>query len=287
MSLKALRSLSMIAREGSFAAASEKLHVTQSAISVQIKSLEQQLGFELFDRTSRSPRLNPDGREVLERSEHILGLYERLGDGLGPDGDFSYGFTIGAIRSAQQVLAPVLAALMGEHPRLQIKVVRGLSLDLAKRVENGELDAALIAEPGEAHLLLCDWELYQQEPFYMVAPAGAQGNDEDLLNNNPFIRFDRNAWAGRAIDDELKRRELKPQEVMELDSLEPALDMVKYGLGVTVIPFSDKDAEHFRKKFYLVPFGAPQRVRRMGLYQKKSHPRRRVADKVASGLKKR
>ncbi len=288
MSIKALRALATIAREGSFAAASEKLHLTQSAISVQIKALEQQLGFEIFDRSSRSPRLNADGRTVLKRAEDILSQYERLGDGLGPDSDFSFEFSIGAIRTAQYMLAPVLAKLLAQHPRLQLKVSRGLSSALAERVEQGELDAALIADPRGSGSALCDWSLYQEQPFYVVAPAGiVASDDEELLTHYPFIRFDRQAWAGRIIDEELKQRGLEPREVMELDSLEPALQMVEFGLGITVIPCGREDYKQLCGQYLLMPFGSPQRVRRMGVYQKKQHPRRQVTELVIAGLRAR
>ena len=67
MSLRALRTLVAISRKGSFSAAAEALHLTQAAVSLQMKSLEEELDTELFDRSGRSPRLNANGRLALER----------------------------------------------------------------------------------------------------------------------------------------------------------------------------------------------------------------------------
>ncbi|WP_315983555.1 LysR family transcriptional regulator [Aliamphritea spongicola] len=73
MSLKTLRTLTAIAQQGSFAAAGEKLGLTQAAVSIQVRQLEDELGARLFDRIGRNQVLNPDGRKVLERAEKSSG----------------------------------------------------------------------------------------------------------------------------------------------------------------------------------------------------------------------
>src|SRR6185369_4807502 len=84
MSLRNLQILTAVARKGSFAAAAEHLGLTQSAVSLQIKNLEEELGVQLFERTGRSPRLNSNGRLVVERAVEILAIYDGIRDELAP-----------------------------------------------------------------------------------------------------------------------------------------------------------------------------------------------------------
>lgn len=86
MSIRNLRTLVAVFKQGSFAAAADQLCLTQSAISQQIRALEDELGIKLFDRSGRSPQLNTDGREACQRALAILQQYDTLGEGLGPAG---------------------------------------------------------------------------------------------------------------------------------------------------------------------------------------------------------
>ena len=75
MSLRALRTLQAIARHGSFARAGDAIGLTQSAISLQVKSLEEEFGVQLFDRSRRLPTFTEAGRIVLAKAEEVLALY--------------------------------------------------------------------------------------------------------------------------------------------------------------------------------------------------------------------
>ena len=275
MSIKALRTLHTIQQQGSFAAAGERLGLTQAAVSTQIRQLEEQLGTRLFDRIGRKQVLNPDGRKVLERAEQILSLYDQLADGLGPEGQFKGELLLGAVFSVQTgMLGPVLAGLRDTHPQLKIKVLRGMSIDLAERVESGELDAVLITEPQRVISQEYVWKTLEREPFYLVAhPEMTLGRDAEMLQRYPLIRLDPRAWAGGMIESELRRRQIVPDEVMELDSLQAALMMVEQKLGVTIMALGQQKAAYLRQRFSLVPFGDPVIYRNVGVYQRAVHSR--------------
>ncbi|GGK55770.1 LysR family transcriptional regulator [Amphritea balenae] len=278
MSLKTLKTLCAIAQQGSFAAAGDKLGLTQAAVSIQVRQLEEQLGTKLFDRIGRNQVLNHDGRKVLQRAEQIVALYAQLGDGLGDAGQFSGELLLGAVFSIQTgPLGPVLARLRDRYPQLKIKVLRGMSIDLAQRLESGELDAVLITEPQQRVPPEYEWSTLEKEPFYVVAHHEiAPQSDVELLSSQPFIRLDPRAWAGSMIDSELRRRNIIPDEVMELDSLQAALMMVEQKLGVTVMALGRDQAEYLQQRFCLVPFGEPVIHRNIGLYQRRNHSRKRL-----------
>jgi DNA-binding transcriptional LysR family regulator len=86
MSLRALRGLVAIGRHGGFARAAEALGLTQAAISLRVKQLEEDLRVTLFDRSARSPQLTEAGLTVLRRAEAILALYDNLATDLSEDG---------------------------------------------------------------------------------------------------------------------------------------------------------------------------------------------------------
>ena len=77
--IRELKTLVAVAREGTFAAAGDKIGLTQAAVSAQMKRLESELGFRLFERTGRSARLNARGRQTLTQAEELLRLYRNLG----------------------------------------------------------------------------------------------------------------------------------------------------------------------------------------------------------------
>src|SRR5690606_1192993 len=130
-----------------------------------------------------------------------------------------------------------LLRLKRAHPRVDARVINGVSADLTLRVERGELDAALVAEPATRLPAQLVWHRVSSEPLVLLtAAADHVGSLRAVLAQRPFIRINRLAWSGRLIDTVLKRFDLRVQDVMELDSLEAIRAMVARGFGVSVVP---------------------------------------------------
>lgn len=287
MSLRALRTLTVIARTGSFSSAAVELGLTQAAVSHQVKALEEELGAELFDRTGRGTKLNPSGRLILGRAEEILALYDGLKGELDPGGGVRGVLELGVIPTALTGPVPVvLARLKAEHEDFQVRIRSGISDHLAPRVESGELDAALISEPPYALPPYCGWRPYDEEPFYVVGPRSARAQDDRaLFEQLPYVRFDKTAWTGALIEGHLMARGIHPRDVMELDSLEAVLSLVEQGLGVAVAPFRASRVDRARQRFTLIPLGDPQLRRRVGLYERTRHPRRPLTELLLAALR--
>lgn len=280
MSIKALRALIAIEQQGSFAAAADKLGLTQAAISQQIKQLETQLKTPLFEKVGRTMLLNHDGRIVLSRAVGIVAAYDGLADGIGSHGQFVGELRVGAVFSVQiGPLGAVLAELREAFPELSIQVYHGMSDELMARVESNELDAVLITEPLSGCGVGCWWTTLDVEPFYVVAPTCWHEPDSlSLLQNHPYIRFNPRAFAGALIDQELERAGVTTNEVMQLDSLQSATTMVEQRLGITIMPLGAALYDKYKTQFRLVPFGEPQLTRRVGCYQKREHSRSQLVD---------
>jgi len=290
MSLRALRTLIAVAKFGSFARAAEAVCLTQSAVSLHIRSLEADFNASLFDRSRRVPVLTDAGHRAVERAREIVALYDGIGAELGESGELAGRLRLGVIQTAlAEPLPAALAALRAAHPRLRVLVHSGMSAELAVRVDAGDLDAAITTEPVKPHPAGLAGTVLYREGFWMVAPPGNAGRDVGtLLQAHPFIRFDRRAWSGRTIDAELRRMRLRVQTEMELDSRDAILGMVASGLGVGVVPLSRPRLAGLATPGGLtcLPFGAPQCTRNVVLLEREDRPAGRLAIALAEAVRK-
>ncbi|MFD2646156.1 LysR family transcriptional regulator [Pseudomonas japonica] len=287
MSLRALRTLVAIAQHGSFARAAEAVHLTQSAVSLHIRGLEEEFNAPLFDRSRRLPVLTEAGHLALERAREILALYDAIAVELGEDGELRGRLRVGAIHTALAGILPAaLAALAAEHPHLRVNVASGMSAELATRVEAGELDAAVTTAPVKPHPYGLVSTILYEEGFWVIAPRHlADVEPRLLLQEQPFIRFDRRAWAGRTIERELRRLRLRVRTTMELDSQEAIIQMVASGLGVSVVPSSARNLQRLGT-LACMPFGEPQRTRQVVLIEREDRPRGRLAAALAQAVRR-
>ncbi|GMQ74936.1 MAG: LysR family transcriptional regulator [Gammaproteobacteria bacterium] len=283
MRISHLKTFVTVADTGSFARAAERHGRTPSAISLQMKALEDSFGLELFDRTQRPPALNRYGHAILRRVRDIVALYEALQGNITSD-ELRGVLEIGAVPTMFTGILPrALAAYQSRYPRVQIRVVQALSAELVTRLAHGELDAALISEPPVLPQNL-SWRAFAREPLVVIAPEDAPGKrDRDLLERFPYIRFNRAAWVGQTIEEHLRKRRIFVHEVMELDRLEAIGSMVFHGLGVSVVPqhFVDDD---FPLPLRRVPFGDPPVFRNMGLCEPRKHPKQHTTQRFFDEL---
>ena len=235
--IKELKTLIAVAREGTFAAAGDRIGLTQAAVSAQMQRLEAQLGVELFDRKGRSAQLNRMGQQVLLQGQELVRLYGSLGNsatGSAPN----VPVTIGAIASVQRSFLPdALALFHRQFPQCRTRVIPGLSMDLVNQVDAGEVDlAAIIRPPFSLHSDL-RWTTLMREPYRLIVPADLQGEDwAELISSQPFIRYDRSSFGGRQVDRFLRQTHVSLREVCELDELDAIVKLVANGVGVALVP---------------------------------------------------
>ncbi|MBS7662795.1 LysR family transcriptional regulator [Pseudomonas lalucatii] len=235
--LRELKTFLMVARQGTFAAAGQHLGLTQSAVSAQMRVLEQHLGVRLFDRSGRAAVLNAAGRHALPLAEQILALYGQMAQPTAL-AEWQGELRVGAIATVQTGLLPeALPRFRAAAPRVELKLVPGVSLHLLSQVDAGELDLALLIRPP----FELPKELLQvglaREPFVLIAPLGVEGDEPlRLLAEQPFVRYDRASFGGRRVSQFLREQRLEVRETLELDELEAIVRMVECGLGVSLIP---------------------------------------------------
>ncbi|KFX70820.1 LysR family transcriptional regulator [Pseudomonas taeanensis MS-3] len=235
--LRELKTFVMVARHGTFAAAGQQVGLTQSAVSAQMRVLEQSLGVRLFDRSGRNAVLNAAGRHALPLAEQMLALYTQMALPTSA-AEWQGELRVGAIATLQTGLLPeALPRFRAAAPRVELKLVPGVSLNLLSQVDAGELDLALLIKPPfELPKELLQVSL-AREPFVLIAPLETDGDDPlRLLSEQPFVRYDRRSFGGRRVSQFLREQRLNVREALELDELEAIVRMVECGLGVALIP---------------------------------------------------
>lgn len=235
--LRELKTFITVARLGTFAAAGQQVGLTQSAVSAQMRVLEQHLGVRLFDRSGRAAVLNAAGRHALPLAEQMLALYTQMA--LPQAADQGQGeLRVGAIATLQTgLLAEALPRFRQLAPRVELKLVPGVSLQLFSQLDAGELDLALLIKPPFA----LPKELLEVplacEPFVLIAPLDVDGEDPlRLLAKQPFVRYDRASFGGRQVTRFLREQRLNVREALELDELEAIVRLVENGMGVALVP---------------------------------------------------
>jgi DNA-binding transcriptional LysR family regulator len=223
-----LKSFVAIAETGTFGQAAEAVNRTQSALSLQIKKLEEQLGCELFDRTHRRVVLTPQGEIFLGYAKRMIQLqweaFSRLRE---PDveGEIRFGTPEDF---ATHYLPGVLASFRQHHPRVQLNVACDLTLNLIDGFHRGEFDVILAKrDPQRVKGGTKVW----REPLVWAAADGYQPEERLslVLSPQPCI------YRARALAA-LDRAKRSWHISFTSPSLAGTLAAVKAGLGITVLP---------------------------------------------------
>jgi len=268
--LRELKTFLAVARHGTFAAAGLHIGLTQSAVSAQIRNLEQALGIRLFDRTGRQATLNPAGLRAVPMAQEMLAIFSRMGESEDVS-EFRGELKIGAVATAQTGLLPqALLRLRQQAPGLEPKLVPGVSLNLLSQVDAGEVDLAIMIKPPFDLPKELSATVIRREPFVLIVPLQIEGDDPlQLLADQPQVRYDRNSFGGRLVTRFLREQRIEVEVALELDELEAIVKMVESGLGVSLLPKAGLWLEH-PLKVRVIELGELTFYREMVLLQRYS-----------------
>lgn len=268
--LRELKTFLAVARHGTFAAAGLHIGLTQSAVSAQIRNLENALGIRLFDRTGRQATLNAAGQRALPMAQEMLAIFSRMAvdDAVS---EFRGELKIGAVATAQTGLLPqALLRLRQQAPGLEPKLVPGVSLNLLSQVDAGEVDLAIMIKPPFELPKELSAQVIRREPFVLIVPPQVEADDPlRLLAERPHVRYDRNSFGGRLVTRFLREQRIEVNVALELDELEAIVKMVESGLGVSLLPRAGLWLEH-PLKVRVVELGELTFYREMVLLQRYS-----------------
>lgn len=284
LTLRMLRTLQSVARTGSFAMAAEKTALTQAAVSLQMRGLEESLGRQLFDRRARQVAFTREGRDVCEKVERILELIDELPvDAHDP----MHGpVIIGAVVSVIGALSLAVAGLKTQHPSLEVRLTSARSNELADMVQEGEVDIAVVVASPDAPLPdNLNWTPLYEEPVMLVVSSEVTDTDpRRILGERGFLRFDRRVPTGVVIDEVLQTLGIATQEYLELNSIETIVSLVRNNVGVSVLPVLHSGAWDADPRLRLIALSEPPFMRAVGMIQRKSHRRALLTSTIAGML---
>jgi DNA-binding transcriptional LysR family regulator len=283
-SIRTFKTFLAVARHGTFAAAGKEIGLTAAAVGLQVRALEEELDQVLFDRGPRAVVLNTAGRKAVPQVEELLRCYDELASG-GDSDELSGRVVMGALVSALMgAFADALWSLKQAHPKLKIQLFAGLSSDFADQVERGELDAAIVTQPPVALASGLVWTLLYKEPLVMIVPTQPHFELPDkpleALRQAPFLRFDRHTWTGHLIEDVLHQCGVTCRNEMELNSVEAAVEIVRQGFGVSIVPKLANVKWEKDRALRVITLPGVTIERHVGLLERNRHSRMRFTEAI-------
>ena len=233
-----LRAFVCLARSGSFTQVGRELHLTQSAISHAIKSLETDLGSQLFHRQGKSVHLTHAGRELLPHAESILQSMTHARAVLGtldrsPRGKLRIGCTTAA---AQFILPTVFREFKESFPQYEIQVVTGETPDTIERLLKNQIDIAVSLRPKDTARLACH-PIFDDELEFLVSPLHAWAQSAPKLKDTAsetFIVASRNSMNFILIQEYFMKYGVRLNSFIELGSSEATIELAKLGIDVAI-----------------------------------------------------
>jgi DNA-binding transcriptional LysR family regulator len=282
--LRMLKTFRAVARTGSFAAAAEKVALTQAAVSLQMRGLEQALGRQLFDRSGRQVVLSRDGQQIWPKVEQILDLLDELD--ANPADSMVGPLTIGAVVSVIGALSLVVARLKTAHPQLDVRLLSARSDELAALVEAGDVDIAAVVARADATLPdTLKWTTLYSEPLMLVVSREIADNDpQRILRSHGFLRFDRRVRTGRVVEQALQRAGLTVNEYLELNSIETIVALVRENVGVAVLPLLHRGNWRNDPSLRVLSIANPPLLRTVGMIQRASYDRPGITQAIIDTL---
>lgn len=222
-----LQSFVAIVETGSFTRAAERIHLTQSTLSQQMRRLEQQLGCTLLDRSGRQVVTTAQGETLLGLARRILGLLVRAGERVS---EASHPLRLGVPEDfAAGAMTPVLAAFARAHPQVRLEVQSDLSHALWQAFEGGELDLALIKQGRGQGEPIARW----REPLAWVDSREWPAAGRDPL---PLVVFPSEGLYRRQMTDALDAEGIPWRIAYVSGSLASLQGAVSAGIGVSLLP---------------------------------------------------
>lgn len=233
-----LRAFLELARRGSFTEAGRALHLTQSAVSHAVKSLETELGCQLVFRLGREIQLSPHGMELARHAEAMEQSMARARQHLAeldrsPRGRIRIGCTPAA---AQFFLPTVLREFKESFPLFHLQIEPGESPETVERLEKGEVDVALcLKQPDVSNLdwqpMLADSLVFVTSPGHPWTRAAPKARD---LGSQTFVVASRKSATFELIADYFLKLGVRLASYIELGNSDAVKELVKLGLGVAV-----------------------------------------------------
>jgi len=289
MNLKDLHYFVVLAEVKHFGEAAKRCYVSQPTLSMQIKKLEETLGVLLFERTNKQVLLTDHGHELLPKAKKILILSNEIKEMARHLQDpFAGDLRLGVIPTVAPYLLPlVIPALKHEFSNLKVWLIEGQTHRLINQLEDGEIDAAIMAQPVEGNF---SYQNLYEEAFYFACD-----------NNHPLAHSDFIAIKDLANQQVMLLEEghclreqamavcqmAKVNEIADFaaTSLETLRLMVLTGMGVTLLPALAVHSGGYGS-LKCIPFESPVPSRTLALFWRPATPKVQCLKAIADTITK-
>lgn len=234
-SIRQLVTFQTVARLGSVSLAADELHLSQSAVSIQIATLEASAGAPLVARTGRGVKLTEAGELLMTYTERVLGLWNETSDEMATFiGAFSGSLRVGAVTTAEYWLPRLLVTFVNENARIKIKLHVGNRAEIVRSLTAQEIDIAVMGHPP-AELNVTAASFARNPTGFMASPGDPLMNDPDLtmatLAKSPLLVRERGSGTRTTVERLFREAGLRLRVRSELSSNESIKQMCAAGFG--------------------------------------------------------
>ncbi|GHB73636.1 LysR family transcriptional regulator [Streptomyces viridiviolaceus] len=241
MDIKQLRALVTVAEAGSVTRAAELLHLVQPAVTRQIRTLEQELGVALFERTRQGMQPTAAGTVMVERARRALNELERARAEIQPTPGVVSGIvTVGLLDSASNLLAePLASAVIRDHPGIELRLLTAYSGHLQQWLDDGDLDLTLLYNLASTPSL--NAEPLVREKLWAVAPPSAGLRAEHPVPfeeavSHPLVLPATGHGLRAVIDRAAAQAKVEMNMIVQTNSMHVQKQLVLAGHGWTILP---------------------------------------------------
>jgi LysR family transcriptional regulator, hydrogen peroxide-inducible genes activator len=289
MTLNELKFIVALAKSRNFRKAAELCFVSQPALSLAVKKLEEELGVMLFERSRNDVTMTAVGELVVEQAARVIEESKRVKE-IAKQGNNQLAgpLKLGVIYSVGPYLLPeIIPILRKTAPEMPLIVEENLTSNLEAQLRNGVIDVAIIALPFELSGVVT-MPLYEEE-FVVVVPVDhdwanrKEVDATELTDEKVLLLSSGHCFSNQVIQacPSLSRN----GEVLQGNSLDTVRNMVASNLGITVLPASATISRYQNPLVKAIPFKKPIPKRQIALAWRKSYGRIQAVDEIAKAIR--
>jgi DNA-binding transcriptional LysR family regulator len=258
-----------VAKLGSFSRAGQKVFRSQSAVSAQIRQLEQEYGDKLLDRSGKTVALTPAGRILYGYAERLLAMRDESRVAVADEGSTPRGtLVIGANEATcLYVLPQVFAEYCELYPSVQISIYRNFSYKIIEKLEQGLIDVGIVTLPVKSPSLRTH-SIFRDQLMLMVSQRSALAHQKTVAVSDIVkqpVLLPRTGHSRRTMDKLFMPYRSQLQVRMELPSIGMIKSFVAAGLGVSLVSSSFARDEVAAGRVKLIPLQNVEIWRELGI----------------------
>jgi DNA-binding transcriptional LysR family regulator len=284
-----LRAFVILAETGSFTETARRLHLSQSAISHAMKTLENDLRCRLLDRVAKKVLLTQAGEQLLVRAYEVLNLMNSARAEISDLGRWGRGrLRIGASTTVcQHILPAVLREFKESFPSCDIQIEPGDAAHSLEMLRSHRIDLALTLLPGPVEEQFQFRPLFSDALQFIVSPlhpwARAGKVERGEIGQQQFIVYGRTSLLVEMVEEYFKHENIVLRFSMELGNMEAIKEMIKVGIGISILAPWVARKEIAEKSLVALPLGKRKLQRQWGILQWRNH-RGSLAEETFVGL---